>query len=102
MGPTPATSIKVVAQMVAKPGKRDDLKEALLALIEPTRQEQPCQEYELFTDPKNDHTFVFVETWSSQEALDEHLQTPHLQAFFSVAEDLLEEEPLIVTLKLIA
>lgn len=100
MGPTPSTSLKVVAHITAKPGKRDELEKALVALIEPTRAEDACQEYELFVSTEDDSVFTFVETWTSPETLDQHLNTPHLQGFFAKAEELVEGAPQILTLKL--
>lgn len=102
MGPTPPNSLKVVAHITAKPGKRDELMKAMLAIIEPTREEEPCQEYELFESTEDDHRFTFVETWTSAETLNQHLNKPHLQEFFRVAGELLDGEPQILQLKLLA
>ena len=101
MGPTQAESLKVIAHIRAKPDKRSELEEALLALIEPTRTEEGCQEYELFVSTDDETQFTFIETWSSLEALEKHLQTPLLRAFFSRASELVEGEPQILQCKLV-
>jgi len=43
----PNTLLTVVAEMVAKPGKEDELKRRLFALMEPTRKEDGCVQYDL-------------------------------------------------------
>ena len=93
MTPTAAESLKVVAHIRAKPGKRDKLEKAQLAVIEPTRAEEGCLEYELFVSAENPDQFTFVETWASPDALEKHLQSPHVQAFFARAGELIDGEP---------
>jgi quinol monooxygenase YgiN len=82
--------LTVVAEMQAKPGKEEALREALLNLIEPTRLEQGCLQYDLHQDNTEPGRFVFFEKWDSAEHLDLHLAKPHLEAFKARADDLLE------------
>ncbi|MBN2138330.1 MAG: antibiotic biosynthesis monooxygenase [Sedimentisphaerales bacterium] len=89
--------LTVAARIKAKPGKEQQTKDALLALIEPTHKEAACIDYILHQGAEDKSLFLFYENWTSKEALDEHLQTPHLQAFVAKAGDLLAE-PLDVTL----
>ena len=72
------TYLTVVAEMTAKPGKEAELRAALLALIEPTRKEPGCVQYDLHEATDAPGQFVFYENWTSREALDVHLATPHL------------------------
>ncbi len=39
--------LSVVAEMVAKPGKEEELKRHLIALVAPTLQEEGCVQYDL-------------------------------------------------------
>ena len=41
-------------------------------------------------------SFYLYENWTSAEALDAHFQTPHLQHFVSVKDDLLDDSGLIL------
>jgi len=41
-------AVRVVARVVARPGKEDELQTLLRGLIEPTRREPGCVTYELF------------------------------------------------------
>jgi quinol monooxygenase YgiN len=81
--------LTVVAEMQAKPGKEEELREALLALIEPTRREQGCLQYDLHIDNADPGRFLFYEKWASQENLDRHLNMPHLQEFKGRMDNLL-------------
>ncbi len=71
--------VRVVARIVARPGKEDELRELLRGLIEPTRKEPGCVTYELLQNKTDPTDFTFVEEWRSDADLDAHLQSPHLQ-----------------------
>jgi quinol monooxygenase YgiN len=86
-----AELLTVVAEMKAKPGREADLRNALLALIEPTRKEDGCAQYDLHVHTDDPGRFVFYENWISGEYLMRHSASPHLTAFVGVAEDLLAE-----------
>jgi quinol monooxygenase YgiN len=84
-----AELLTVVAVLVAKPGREDDLRAALLALIPPTRKEEGCVQYDLHVSTERPGQFVFYENWTSRELLDRHLASPHLQAFAAREHELL-------------
>ena len=98
----PKTLLTVVAEMAAKPGKEDELKRHLLALVEPTRREDGCVQYDLHQSTSEPGRFVFYENWQSRELLERHLQSPHLQAFGAVEEELLAEPGRVLTYTRIA
>lgn len=79
-------SLAVIVE--AKEGKEKELKNALIALVEPTRNEKGCIHYVFHTDPGNDSRFMFYENWESKELWDAHLNSPHLKAFGEKAGDL--------------
>jgi len=82
--------ITVVAVMQAKPGKEDELRAAALALVEPTRQEEGCVQYDLHVHLVDPAWLVLYENWTSVEHLDRHGASPHLTAFRAIAGDLIE------------
>ncbi len=92
----------VIAEMVAKAGKEDELKKQLLALVEPTRKEEGCVQYDLHLSTNEPGRFVFYENWASREMLERHLQSPHLRAFLGRTGELLAEPPRILTYSRIA
>jgi quinol monooxygenase YgiN len=87
--------LTVVAEMYAKPGKEEELKQELLKLVEPTRKEEGCVQYDLHVANDDPRRFVFYENWTSRAALDKHLASPHLVRLGQVAKEL-REDPRIV------
>ena len=98
--PTPTDErpelLTVIAYMRAAPGKRDELRAALEALIEPTRQEKGYVNYDLHQSIEDPDRFFFYENWESGEDLDAHLAAPHLVDFAARIPDLLDESGLSV------
>jgi quinol monooxygenase YgiN len=92
-----AQLLTVVAELKSKPGKEEDLRRAVLALIEPTRQEDGCVQYDLHVHTSDPGRFVFYENWTSREHLDRHLATEHLKHFRALSDDLLTKLPRVET-----
>ncbi|HCM42832.1 MAG TPA: putative quinol monooxygenase [Candidatus Omnitrophota bacterium] len=83
------SEIFVLAFAQAKPGCPEKLEKAFRAAMPPTHAEPGCIKYALQRSQENKNEFVMVEKWSSKEALDNHLKTPHIQALFKQLPDLL-------------
>ncbi len=88
--------LTVVAKIVAKPGLEEQVKAELLNLITPTRKEACCINYDLHQSQDNKAHFLFYENWVSRQDLDDHLKTPHLEAFLGKSQELLAE-PIEIT-----
>lgn len=88
--------LTVVAYMRAAPGKRDELKAGLEALIEPTSKEAGYVNYDLHQGVEDEDLFIFYENWESGEHLDAHLATPHLVDFAAKMGDLLDSGGLTI------
>lgn len=86
-----ADIISFIAVLKAKPGKTDDLKQALAALVVPTQQEPGNVEYALFQLRDAPDTFYVRESWHGQAGLDAHIALPHFQAFVARMDELLAE-----------
>lgn len=75
------SDIRIVAEMVLKPGQRDALMPVLHTLVSGSRAEAGNRGYDLTFNLENaDHLFV-IEAWASEEAIAEHNVSPHFQAF---------------------
>lgn len=79
--------IHLVAEVKAYPDSKDQVVNLLAGLLEPTRKEEGCCQYELYLDEKVEGLFMFQEIWASQEALDKHLQSPHMAMFLETLEE---------------
>lgn len=88
--------LTVIAHMRAKPGRERELQELLESLVEPTSKEDGFINYDLHQAVDDPTSFYLYENWMSEAALEAHFQTPHLQHFVSVKDDLLDEDNLIL------
>ena len=98
--PTPTDDnrdlLTVIAYMKAAPGKEDELREGLLALVEPTSLESGHVNYDLHESIEDPGRFFFYENWESGKHLDAHMQTPHLVDFAGRIGELLDENGLSI------
>ena len=98
--PTPTDDrrdlLTVIASMRAAPGKREELRAGLEALIEPTSREKGFVNYDLHQGVEDPDAFFFYENWESAEDLDAHLSAPHLRDFAARIPELLDESGLSV------
>jgi quinol monooxygenase YgiN len=83
--------VTVLAEMRAKPGQEEELRRHLLAMVEATRQEDGCEQYDLHVHSAAPGHFMFYENWTTKEHLDRHSASPHLTAFGKISGDLLAE-----------
>jgi len=86
-----AKKLTVVAVIKAKEGTAEKTKQALEALVTPTRAEEGCINFDFYQGTEDKGLFMFFETWTTREALDKHMQAPHIKAFGGKAGDLLAE-----------
>ena len=94
--------VRVVANFIALPEKVEEVKLVLLDLIEPTRTESGCIQYELLQNEENPTDFVFVEEWESKAQLNAHLESPHINGVGAKLDGLLAAEPVIRSYRLLA
>jgi quinol monooxygenase YgiN len=97
-----AELLTVVAEMKAKPGREEDLRNALLALVEPTRPEDGCVQYDLHIHSSDRARFLFYENWASEAHLARHAASDRLKAFVEAAGGLLAEPMRVETYRRIA
>ncbi len=95
----PSRNVTVVASFKAKEGKEEAALIELSALLEPTRKEAGCIQYDLHRSTDDPGTFVFYETWNSRQDLEEHLAMPYLQALLGKVDALFTEAPQIHVLE---
>lgn len=98
----PIDSVRIVATVTGQPGKAAELKAMLLDLIAPTRAEAGCVSYQLLQNNSDPSDFVFVEEWTSDAAIDEHMASAHLRDVVTRAQSLLAKAPDIRRYSLVA
>ena len=82
-GDVPAGAYAVVAEVRAKPGKENELREVTLPLVAAVRREPNNLLYFLHEDRESPGHFVFYEIFASRADFDAHNATPHVQAWFA-------------------
>ena len=95
-------TVRVVARVVAIPENVVQVRAILTSLIEPTRKEEGCIQYQLLQNDTEPTDFTFVEEWASKAALDAHLASSHIEAASNQLEGLIASEPDIRLYKLLA
>ncbi|NCA99124.1 MAG: antibiotic biosynthesis monooxygenase [Clostridia bacterium] len=83
--------IEIIAKGTFKPNCVEIFKQLAHEMIVKTRQESGCVFYQLCRDASDPNTFVFVETWHDQAAIDAHNQSPHFTTIVPQLADLLAE-----------
>ena len=74
------SNLIVIAKITAKENHAEEVKTALLALAEPTLQEDGCIQYDCHQDNGNPHVFYFYEIWESADHLQAHGQSDHIKS----------------------
>lgn len=87
--------LRVVAQIIARPGAEGPVRDALTTLATASRGEAGCLSYELFESAAVPGTFITVESWQDQQHMDAHLQSAHVADALSTASEHLAAPPAI-------
>ena len=74
-------NLTIVANIVARPDKVELVKAELSRLVETTRAEAGCIQYDLHQDNDNPAHFLFYENWESRDLWQAHMNAPHLKAY---------------------
>ncbi len=70
--------IYVVAKQFVDPGKLDEFLALARELVEKTNKlDAGCISYAMYQDMNDPSVITVLETWESQEALDQHGKAPH-------------------------
>lgn len=76
----------LVATMTAKEEYVDLVRDEMLKLIPPTRQEKGCILYDLHQGNKEKNVFILYEKWNSYGEWQDHRKTEHMLNFANVTE----------------
>ena len=80
------SKLTIVANIKAKTDKIDLVKAELEKLIDITRAEEGCLQYDLHQDNENPAHFMFYENWESRELWQEHMNNTHLAEYMKATE----------------
>ena len=83
--------LTIVANITANPNKIELVKSELLKLIDVTRAEAGCINYDLHQDNENPAHFMFYENWETRELWQTHMANQHLADYMAATEGAVEE-----------
>lgn len=84
------SKLTIVANITASAGKIDLVKAELLKLIDVTRAEEGCIDYDLHQDDEDPAHFMFYENWESRELWQIHMNARPLQDYVAATEGAVE------------
>ncbi len=87
--------INLTVIIKSKSKNREEVKAILENLVENSRKEVACLQYDLHQNIDDSNIFIFHEAWKNKEGLDLHNQKPYLLKFTQIAESLLQEKVII-------
>jgi quinol monooxygenase YgiN len=83
--------LTIVANIRTKVAKIDMVKAELLKLIDVTRAEEGCINYDLHQDNERPAHFMFYENWESWGHWQNHRNNKHMRDFRAATEGAIEE-----------
>lgn len=83
--------INLTVVFKSKPEHIEEVRAMLLNLVEKSREEKACLQYDLHHGTKNPEIFIFHEIWESQEGLDLHDQQPYIKKLVAEIPALIQE-----------
>ena len=78
--------LTITGFMTIQPGTAPILLPQIDALVDQTRAEPGCINYDFHQHNADPHRFVFYENFVDQAAFDAHFAEPHTQAWIALAE----------------
>lgn len=80
------TELKIVAVIEIKAPFQEELDTVFHTVVDETRKESGNISYDLHQDTKNPLKYTILETWKSQDAINQHNETAHFKAFVAAIE----------------
>ncbi|MEM1225314.1 MAG: putative quinol monooxygenase [Planctomycetota bacterium] len=84
-------ALTIVAHIKAKANQVELVQSELEKLIETTRSEQGCLQYDLHQDNDDPAHFLFFENWESRELWQLHMGNQHLKDYLAATDGAVEE-----------
>jgi quinol monooxygenase YgiN len=85
----------VIARFRPRPDRREELVALLTAVQAASRTDDGCLNYGYYSEVVDGLSFVAVEEWRDQAALEEHLRTPHVARLVAALPELGDGRPAI-------
>lgn len=87
--------IYLTAIIKVKTEYRNALKTILENMVQKTKKEEACIQYDLHQETDDLNTFVFYEIWKNKKGLETHNQQTYIKEFNQFIQGKSQEEPII-------
>lgn len=94
-------TLVVIAKITPKTEHYEDVKASIIAILEETRSEAGCHQFQL-NEERNGQHLVLYEEWQDQAALDCHYAQPYVTRVFESYASWLAQSVEITTLSKVA
>ncbi|MGJ8646621.1 MAG: putative quinol monooxygenase [Marinomonas colpomeniae] len=84
-------ALTIVANILANPDKIELVKNELVKLIDITRAEKGCMNYDLHQDNENPAHFTFYENWETRDLWQTHMGNTHLADYMAATDGAVAE-----------
>ncbi len=84
------------ARLKVKQGTENEAKRAALSIIEKSRAETGCLNYDFHQSIDDETIFLWHETWENKAAIDAHANSSHFKEFSASIKNI-TDEPLQIT-----
>jgi len=85
----------LTAHIKSKAGRSEEMKNLLLDLVDGSKSETACLQYDLHQVSDNPDLFIFHEEWASREDWELHKTQPHILKFVQASAEIMDEETII-------
>lgn len=89
-------NIVLIARLKVKKDSVEAARNAAMAIVQPSRDEEGCINYDFHQLIDDESVFIWHETWKNQSAIEMHGNSEHFKRFSEAIKDL-TEEPLQLT-----
>lgn len=93
------SKIIIHAEIPVKPEFLEEVKALSAATLKPTLEEAGCEVFYQTVKADEPNTLVFFEVFSSQDALDLHMEADYTKVFFAGVKDKLSAKPISTILR---
>ncbi|MEM6689375.1 MAG: putative quinol monooxygenase [Planctomycetota bacterium] len=85
------SKLTIVAHIRAKYERVELVKSELEKLVDPTRAEEGCVQYDLHQDNDDSTHFMFYENWESRELWQAHMNSQHIKGYKTATDGALDD-----------
>ncbi|MDC5153087.1 putative quinol monooxygenase [Acinetobacter baumannii] len=82
--------VRVLAKLAIEPEQIEKVVNAFKLLMNETRKETGCLQYDLHQEVHDPATLIIFERWKTEAALEGHLKTIHFSSCFNKVGDLIK------------